>query len=334
MGEYRNSRTNLHLIKGKAISSFEALNALVDDCVKHNPRAKKFEIDLDPKLTLSLIKSNELITLDEPRNQFLKNLRKYVDTVEKTRSQPLPSTSSRPHIGDDPTLRIIQDNTVFSANLRLASEANPHTISMQSWADSSSVTYPKRVLQLKECGDLLKTVRKVDQEIDVLTSEPQSKHNNLVHSLSNNCYHCPSLAYSKSAITTAGAKLADQHKNAFVKVQFTDRIVGGFNALRARPLDSITDIISHLESVHSICDASVSQRHLGHNYLLWCRLCPAREEEFSPHLFVCCLSHLQVVEGRARERRRGKIYSRIHEFLADKRTDKPTRQVYSRLVTG
>ena len=272
------------------------MNALVDDCVRNNPRSKKIEIDLNPKLTVSLIKSNELITLDEPRNQFLSNLRKYVDTVEKIRSQPSPSTSSDQHIGDDPTLRIIQDHTIFNANLRLASEANPHTISMQSWADSSSVSYPKRTLSLKECGELLKTVRKVDQEIDILTSEPQSKHNNIVHSLSNNCYHCPSLAYSKSAITTAGAKLADTHKHAFVKAQFTDRVLGGFNSLRARPLDSITDIISHLESVHSISDASVSQRHLGHRHLLWCRLCAAEREEFSPHLFVCCLSHLQVVE--------------------------------------
>ena len=253
---------------------------------------------MNPKLTLSLIKSNELISLDEPRNQFLKNLRSYVELVEKTRlnpdlCSPPPGPSSQQH---DPTLRIIQDHVLFSANLRLASEANPHTLSLQSWANSTSVEYPKRVLSLKECGELLRTVRKSDTEIDILESGPLSKHANVLNTLSHNCFHCPALAFSSKTVTTAGAKLANEHKNAFVKVKFTDRVMGGFNALRARPLDSITEIMSHLETVHSVSDASVSQRHLGHKQLLWCRLCASeRGDQISPHLFVCCLQHLQVV---------------------------------------
>ena len=252
---------------------------------------------MNPKLTLSLIKSNELISLDEPRNHFLSNLRSYVETVESERLDPSPSTSVSN--SDDPTLRIIQDHVLFSANLRLASEANPHTLSLHSWANSTSVEYPKRVLSLKECGELLRTVRKIDQEIDILESGPTSKHASVVNSLAHNCFHCPSLAYSSDSVTTAGRSLANEHKNAFVRVKFTDRVMGGFNALRARPLDSIAEITSHLDQVHSISDASVSQRHLGHRQLLWCRLCASESYHggaVSSHLFVCCLQHLQVAK--------------------------------------
>ena len=291
VSEFKNSRANLHLIKGKGISSYEALTALVDGTIQNNPKAKKIELEITPKLTLSLIKSNELISLDEPRNQFLANLRKYVEIVENQRLAP----HSTPN---DPTLRIIQDHVLFTANLRLASEASPHTLSMQSWADSSSaVEYPKRVLSLKECGELLRAVRKADQEIDILGNEPLSKHVSVVNSMAHNCFHCPSFAYSSQTVTTAGAKLANEHKNAFVKVQFADRVISGFNALRARPLDSIVEIMAHLDQVHSISDASVSQRHLGHRQLLWCRICAAEQDQVSPHLFVCCLQHLQVVKG-------------------------------------
>ena len=299
MSEFRNSRVNLHLIKGKGISSYEALNALVDSCIQNNPKAKKIELEMNPKLTLSLIKSNELISLDEPRDQFLTNLKRYVTVVEQQRlDPPRPGPSSGPgaSIQDDPTLRIIQDHVLFSANLRLASEANPHTLSLQSWANSTSVEYPKRVLSLKECGELLRCVRKLDQEIDILESGPLSKHANVVNSLSHNCFHCPSLAFCGTEVTTAGASLSNEHRNAFVRVQFTDRVMGGFNALRARPLDSTAEIMGHLDQVHSISDASVSQRHLGHKQLLWCRLCASERDHVSPHLFVCCLQHLQVAK--------------------------------------
>ena len=298
VSEFKNSRANLHLIKGKGISSYEALTALVDGSIQNNPKAKKIELEVNPKLTLSLIKSNELISLDEPRNQFLANLRQYVEIVERQRLDPHPPPSARLSIMDDPTLRIIQDHVLFTANLRLASEASPHTLSMQAWADSSSaVEYPKRVLSLKECGELLRVVRKADHEIDILGNGPLSKHVSVVSSMAHNCFHCPSFAYSSQTVTTAGAKLANEHKNAFVKVQFTDRIMSGFNALRARPLDSIVEIMAHLDQVHSISDASVSQRHLGHRQLLWCRICAAEQDQVSPHLFVCCLQHLQVVKG-------------------------------------
>ena len=202
---YRKSYMNIHVIKAKGFSSFETLQAFVDGAIQSNPKLKKAELSITPKVVIANVKSNDHLLADGPRNEFLARLKNYVKVVTESRK-----TSRVPNPSTDP-LRTIQDHCLLLANLRLASETYPKTMSLHEYANATEI-YPNRVLPVRDLGNLIKTVQKSETEINLL--ETPNIH------VSYNCFHCSQLAIQPGTVTAASAAIAEAHKDRTQNVRF------------------------------------------------------------------------------------------------------------------
>ena len=118
------------MVRARGFSSFEALDALFNDTLSANPKAKKIEVEVSAKYILSLVKSNDHLLSDHYRNAFLTLLRGYMREVAAAKGEPSTSSAA------NDTLSVIRDHCIFLGNLRLGSEANPK-VSLSEWSKES-----------------------------------------------------------------------------------------------------------------------------------------------------------------------------------------------------
>ena len=273
------------MVKAKGFSTFESLTAFVEQAVKANPKLKKVDLVLSPKVICANVRSNAHLLAEGPRIQFLEKLRAYVEAVENLRSNQDLRASNPLSVTD--TLMMIQDHCLFLANLRLASETFPKTMSLDQWANST-VDYPTRVLSVKDLGALIKLVRKSESQVDLLEGGDAN--------VAFNCFHCPNFAVTKDVLSSASvAATVDSHAHPVPRLKFVDRVMSNFNVYRAIPHDDLESILSHMNSVHSISEDPAVGKQIGsHRFLLMCRICAvSKVSENCSNLFVCCLEHLQ-----------------------------------------
>ena len=260
---------NVALVKAVGFSSFDTLTAFIDQSLVQNPKAKKAELAMTPEVILANVKANPHLITPGPGRSFMEKLKKYAACSSEYRSI---GVSARIGANALAALANIRENCSFLATLRLASDERPKTMMLSAWS-SKDVVHPCRTLSIRELGNVIKAIRKADDEINIVAGS----YAHSGHGVSFNCFHCPEIARDG---------LLDEPT-----LQFRDEMLNCFNVFRGLVLDDLEGIQAHLDNVHSVHDESNMKRQVGtHKYLLPCRFCfEDNSPTASANMFTCCL---------------------------------------------
>ena len=320
VNEYQSRNQNAHLIKAKGFPSFLAFRAFVEE--NRDKARKSWEMEMTPRVMTANIKANDDFFSDNARESFLSNLRKWVALVEieDGPDAATPSSSSPNNDEGEQTLLTIRQNVLKNATLRLASEQQLFTRSLEEYAaagDDGTGLLPKRVFPAKTCAKFLK-IAGATKALEIDLSKPELCEVPLAF----HCGHCPSMAKTTKSPSEDGGKKRkrndgdeDDDDNYGIdddssdeegssrrtakrrkrnRPVFVSPSLGRFNVLKAQPIDSLDDFLRHNAQVHRVGDPhATAAKTCGHPYCIMCRFCdPAQHLKDA---FVCCLGKSESV---------------------------------------
>jgi len=239
------------------------------DDARANPESKKTKkalIPISARFLLALLKSNDTLLLETPKENFIRTVREYI--------KPCP-------VQTNPVLSGIRSYGLINSSLYLAAEDAPQQMSLQQLSSQDEESCQKMEIPVKDLEKTIKLCKSSKAEIDIFKVDSPIT---VVHS----CFHCSSIIQDPRSHLSSD--LYQQYQNPSQNgpgAGFTNPTMALFNAEKGCPLDSTNSIARHIETVHRKGEPHALIKMGIHNKILLCRFCVA-DEKLRMHALVCC----------------------------------------------
>lgn len=287
--EFTSYYNNAHVFKSMGFPNAKVFQAALQD-IKQNRPKKTFDIELNPKYLLSLIKSNDSLMQDKVRSNFYSNLKLFVDRVsalsKKPPSQPYPPGVSAQGIK---TLIVIQKNSIINAKNALAAKAREREKIVTLKEYSSRSQFPTLKFVPKVLEKVSKSIQTYGRQrpIDLIT-------NNMDIPCQLSCFKCSSSGrVPPTTDTSTNSRSMSPSPPPYVDpvltppqpLNFVDQALEKANVWRVIPLQTPFEVEQHDLTFHTLHDANKLTAVNRHSKTYFCRFCTKQEIQFS---LICC----------------------------------------------
>ena len=285
--EFRRAYVNCHVYKALGFPNSKAFHVAIADMKKRGE--KKIVIDITARFLLTLLKHNDGLTNDAPRDNFVKNVHRY--NARAGDFDYGKKFLSRIGLKGVATLSTIRDNSIINCKSFIQSEVlgRKNYCSLELYAQREQ--FPKLEYT---CRQMEKVNRIVTQNDSKTISFNRSNHD---IGLKYNCWICPSSRVfiedensNESGVDeTYGPGDREHVDTAKFPITLRDRVMSAFNVQRLAFYGSKSAADEHFKLCHSALTPTQLAGLNGHHNIIWCPLCDEDQVEIA---CVCCTSHL------------------------------------------
>ena len=307
--DFERAYRNVHILKSCGFHHSRAFYIALQDM--RNRGEKKVVIELTARLYLLILKHNDQLNSDTPRDVFLSNVRRYVEKADKVNfEQRFLGQIGKNGVA---TLISIRENCMINCKSVLESESRgqKNYVSLGLYAQREQ--FPKMEISARNMEKIFKVVNQADNKTVSL--------NRTTHGLpiGFNCFICPSTRLpakirsraapvsnprpSSSNADAEAESIADpdgdvdgddddddnDDDDSHFPIEIRDKVLRRFNVQRLMFIESKAKAEEHFKDVHSSFTPTQIASLNGHYHLYFCSLCEPIDVEIAT---VCCASHL------------------------------------------
>lgn len=306
-GDFERAYRNVHVIKSCGFHHAQAFYICLQDMRRKGE--KKVIIDLTARLYLSILKHNDNMNSDTPREKFLSDVRRYVEKADKVDFE----ARFLGQIGQNgvATLNTIRDNCIINCKSLLESEnrGHKHYVSLALYAQREQ--FPKMEISSRSMEKIFKVVNRNDEK-------PVSLNRSTLDlPVGYNCFICESTKMptetrpSAASVSNAQPSTLDANveteavadlnewregdvdnndeNDSYFPIEIRDKCLARFNVQRLIFVESKAKAEEHFRECHTSFTPSQLATLNGHYKLYFCSLCDPNDVEIAA---ACCTSHL------------------------------------------
>ena len=288
--DFRRAYVNCHVYKALGFPNSRAFYVAMADMKKRGE--KRVVIEITARFLLTLLKHNDGLTNDTPRDNFVKNVHRY-----STRAGNFDYGKkflSRIGLKGVATLSTIRDNSIINCKSFIQSEVD----------EKLNYTSLELYAQREQCPKLEYTSRQMEKVSKMVTQNDSKtiSFNRSTHDipLKMNCYLCPSSRVLMNDENLSGVDDNDDNSSygpggseridvGKFPITLRDRVMGAFNVQGLAFYGSKSAADEHFRLAHCALTPSQLAGLNGHHNIIWCPLCDEDDVEIA---CVCCTSHL------------------------------------------
>ena len=289
--DFRRAYINCHVYKALGFPNSQAFYVALADMKKRGE--KKVVIDITARFLLTLLKHNDGLTNDAPRDNFVKNVHRY--SVRAGNYDFGKKFLSRIGLKGVATLSTIRDNAIINCKSFIQSEAH----------GKQNYTSLELYAQREQWPKLEYTSRQMEKVSKIVTQNDSKtiSFNRSTHDLpiKYNCYLCPSSRLlmndensnesgeDEDDVASYGPGSSERADTGKFPITLTNKVMGKFNVQRLAFYGSKSSADEHFRLAHTALTPTQLGGLNGHHNIIWCPLCDQDNVEIA---CVCCTSHL------------------------------------------